>query len=334
MEQFKEIRIFSEGRGELFQPPDLDGFRAYVRRHKVKGLVNKVVTEQEAVMKLVQDGDYLVYDCNMFQRGPSLLVREIIRQGKKNLGVAGKFTYMDIALLVAGGCVDRIDVGFIGVGLAPVTKAIRESRVRLTEWSNSAMTMRLLAGAMGMPFIPASFLGGTDVYAHSAAKTIEDPYTGRETILLPALNPDIAMIHVHQSDTYGNARVFGSDIAAWETAASSRKVIISAEEIIDTEDIRKDPGRTTIPYFLVDAVVEAPFGAYPGEMSGLYAADMDHVTLLLQAATNSDETPMLDYLERNVHSVGSNLEFLEKRVGFKRLMQLKRQAEIKEGYYP
>ena len=333
MQGKKSIEILREGQGDLFQTPDLDNFRAYIRDHKPKGLVDKRLTEQEAINKLVCDGDYLTYDCNMFQKGPSFLIREIIRQRKKNLGVAGKFTYMDIALLVAGNCVNRIDAGFIGVALVLVTRRLNEQRIKLTEWSNSAITMRLLAGALGIPFIPVRFLGGTDTFDHSSAKLIRDPYSGSEVVILPALNPDVAIIHVHQSDIYGNARIFGTNLSPKEAAAASKKVIISTEEIIDTEDIRKDPGKTTIPYYLVDAVVEGPFGSYPGEVSGLYAADMDHITNLVQAANSQDEALMSEYLEKEVYSVSCNEEFLEKRVGLSCLMELRRQAKIKEGYY-
>lgn len=333
MKEFESIKIFSEGEGDLFQPPDLDNFRAYIREHKPKGLVSKVMTEQEAISKLVNDNEYIVYDCNMFQRGPNLLIREIIRQRRKNLGVAGKFTYADIDLLVAGGCIDKIDAGFIGVGLSPTTRAIKNKKVKLTEWSNSALSLRLLAGGMGIPFIPARFLGGTDTYKKSGAKLSESPFSGERVTLLPALNPDVALIHVHQCDIYGNARIFGCDISSREAAFASKKVIISTEEIIDTEHIRKNPSQTTIPFYLVDAIVEAPFGAYPGEMPGLYVADMERIYEILQVLRGQDEILVQQYLDKNVYEINSHEEFLEKRVGLTRLIDLKRRVENKEGYY-
>ncbi|MDD4858836.1 MAG: hypothetical protein PHR56_01325 [Dehalococcoidales bacterium] len=331
MKKSETIEIIAEGQGNLFQPPDPDGFRAYVRSHKPKGLVNKIMTEQEAVSKFVQDGDYTVVDCNMFQRGPSSLVREVIRQRKKNLGIAGRFTYMDVAVLTAGGCLDRIDVGFIGVSMAPVTRALAAGTVKLAEWTNSGLTMRLQAGAMGLPYMPARFLGGTDCFKYSGAKLATDPFTGKPVTLLPALNPDVALIHVHQCDMYGNARIFGSNISPKEAAGASKKVIISTEEIIDTEDIRRHPGNTTIPYYLVDAVVEAPFGGYPGEVQGVYLSDTDHSGKLFMA-TNDKGSDLIDkYLQEYVWGVKSHQDFLEK-IGLTRLMELRRQAEIKEGY--
>jgi len=323
-----KLHILASGKGE-FRAPDPDGFREYVHANKPKGLVNKVMTEHEAVERFVSDGDYISYDLTMLQRGPSSLIREIVRQRKKDLWVGAKFTWIAALMFVAGGCASRIDVGYIGFSRA-LMKAIEEGKVTTTEWSNQAMTMRHLAGAIGVPFLPVRFLGGTGSFDYSGAKIVNDPYTGQAICLLPAINPDVALVHVHQCDVYGNARVFGASTAPQETAMSAKKLIISTEEIIDSDVLRKDPGRTTIPYFLVDAVVEAPFGAYPGCVQGVYADDPQHIMELIAASQRDN---MDEYLEKYVYSVESHEEFLEKRVGLQRLLELKRQETIKEGYY-
>jgi len=323
------MHVLASGKGE-FRKPDPDGFREYVRDHKPKGLVNKVMTEQEAIAKFVSDDDYISYDQTMFQRGPSSLIREIIRQRKKGLWVGAKFTWVAALLLVAGGCATRIDVGYMGFGKV-LLKAIEEGKVKVTEWSNTALTTRHLAGAMGIPFLPIKFLGGTGTFEYSGAKLVEDPYTGQPICIVPALNPDVALVHVNQCDIYGNARVFGASTAAQETAMSAKKLIISTEEIIDSDVIRRDPGRTTIPYFIVDAVVSAPFGAYPGCVPGLYSDDSNHIVEVMIAASSMDT--MNEYLDKYVYGVESNEEFLDKCVGLPKLLELKRQETIKEGYY-
>jgi acyl CoA:acetate/3-ketoacid CoA transferase alpha subunit len=236
-----------------------------------------------------------------------------------------------VTLLVAAGCANRVDVGWIGVGRA-LNLALDEGKVKVTEWSNSAMTMRTLAGAMGIPFIPVRFLGGSDGFRYSAAKMVKDPFTDKEVTLLPALNPDVGLIHVHQCDIYGNARIFGTSVNPEETAAASKKVIISTEEIIDSEYIRRDPGKTTIPYYMVDAVVEAPFGGHPGEVPGLYTSDTEAIMELMQATRNTDLAVMNQYLEKYVYSVATHQEYLE-QFGLTRLLSLKQNAKIKEGYY-
>lgn len=324
------MEVLDSGIGELLHIPDPDGHRAYVRQNRSRALIEKVMTEQEAVSKFVSDGDYLCYDCTILMRGPSSLIREVIRQKRKNLGIGGRFTYVIVNLMVAAGCIDRIDVGFIGVGKA-LTRAFDEG-VKATEWSNSAMTMRLMAGALGIPFIPVRFLGGTDAFHFSAAKMVKDPFTDKEIVLVPALNPDIGLIHVHQCDVYGNARIYGPSVSPEEIAAASKKVIISTEEIIDTEYIRRDPGKTSIPYYMVDAVVEAPFGAHPGEVAGVYTSDVEAIMELFRAGREDTGQEMNEYLEKFIYSVATHQEYLEQRVGLERLLALKQRAKIKQGY--
>lgn len=311
--------------------PDPDGFRAYVREHKPRALTPKVMQEREAVARFVSDGDYLVYDCNYLQRGPASLIREIIRQRKRDLWIGAKFTYVALGLLVEAGCASRADVGFFGSRGALYSRALRDGRLKLYEYSNAVMTLRLRAGAQGISFIPTRSFGGTDGYLWSAARTIDDPFTGQPTVVLPALNPDVAIIHVHQADVYGNARVFGTGIAHIETALASKKVILSAEEVVDTESFRRDPGRTSIPWFTVDAVVPAPFGAYPGSCQGVYASDPAHIAEVF-AAMGRDR--LAEYLDKWVYSVSGHDEMLEKHVGVSQLLDLRRRETIREGYTP
>jgi len=322
-----DFRILAQGTGD-FLKVDPDGYREYVRDHKNRAMVPRLMSEKEAVEKFVADGDYMVYECNYLQRGPSALIREVIRQGKKDLWLGAKFTWVAAALLVQAGCVSKLDVGFFLFGPV-VEQAIREGKVKAYEYSNVVMTNRIMAGAMGLPFIPVRSFGGTDGFQHSGAKLITDPYTGEPITIVPALNPDVALIHVHQADIYGNARIFGTGISHTEAAFASRKVIISAEEIIDTEEIKRDPGRTTIPYYAVDAVVHLPFGAYPGEMQGRYASDMGHVIEVVGATMRG----WIDkYLEKYVYSVASHAEMMDKLVGYQRMREITARATIKEGY--
>ena len=316
-----------EGVGE-FRFTDPDAVRAWMRDHKRREFVDKTLSEAEAVRRLVADGDYISFDFSSFTRGPLMLVREIIRQGRRDLWYCAKFTLMESTLLAAAGAVSRIDVGFMGLG-DTLNRAVEEGKIKVTEWTNGTLTLRHLAGAMGVPFLPTRALLGTDTLKYSGAKVIKDPFGGKPVALVPAVTPDVGLIHVHQADVYGNARCFGPGVSPVETAMASRKVIISADEIIDHDDIRKDPGKTTIPYYFVDAVVYAPFGAYPGGLPGVYEMDFEHFaeynTLELQGNLKA-------YLETYVYSVGSHREMLEQRVGLARLNDLRRRATIKEGY--
>ncbi len=263
-----------EGKGE-FLPPDPDAHRLW-NREKSRALVDKVMSEKEAVAKFVQDNDYLIWDQNDLVSGPNSLLREIIRQRKKNLWVANKFTYCYTTLLYAAGCLGKLDVGFFPMG-GIIKKAAEEGKLQMTEWTNWMLVLRLLAGSMGLPFIPSRTLMGTDNLTYSGAKVVKDPFTGQNICLLPALNPDVAIIHVNECDIYGNARIFNPRCSPLESVMASKKVIVSTEEIIDPEEVRRTPSKTSIPFYFVDAVVKAPFGSYPGTMPGLYRHDPDGI---------------------------------------------------------
>ncbi len=319
--------IRKEGKVEYkFTHPD--DFRAFVRDRKSRKPSDKACSANEAVSRFVGNGDYIVYDFSSLTRGPQSLIREVIRQGKKDLWIGAEFTLHESALLTGAGCATRIDVGFLGYGNY-IGQAVCDGRVKVYEWTNGGLALRILAGARGVPFLPTRDMLGSDNISVSAAKVIEDPYTGLPVCLVPALNPDVAFIHVHQADIHGDARIFGTNLFALEAAMASRRVIISAEEIIEPEEFRKDPMRTTIPYFLVDAVVHAPFGAYPGAMPARYEIDLEHVDRL-NAIKNDDQ--MKKYLDENIYSVADHEEFLDKRVGAAKMKELRRRATIIEGY--
>ena len=321
------METLQEGAGE-FRFTDPDAVRAWMRDHKRREFVDKTLTEADAVRRSVADGDYVSFDFSSFTRGPLALIREIIRQGRRDLWYCAKFTLMESTLLAAAGAVSRIDVGFMGLG-DTLNRAVEEGKIKVTEWTNGTLTLRHMAGGMGVPFLPTRALLGTDTLKYSGAKVVRDPFGGKPIALIPAVTPDVGLIHVHQADVYGNARCFGPGVSPLETAAASRKVIISTDEIIDHDDIRKDPSKTTIPYYMVDAVVYAPFGAYPGGLPGVYEMDFEHFA---EYNTLERQGQLKSYLDKYVHSVGSHLEMLEKRVGLARLNDLRRRATIKEGY--
>jgi acyl CoA:acetate/3-ketoacid CoA transferase alpha subunit len=322
-----QMRVLAEGKAD-YLAVDPDGFRAYVRDHKQRALTPKLMSAHDAVERFVADGDYFVYDCNYFQRGPSTLLREVIRQQKRDLWLCGKFTYVDVGLLVGAGCASKVDCGFFWPG-ATLDNAVRGGRLEVFEYSNVVMTLRLQAGAMGLPFLPVRSFGGTDGFEFSGAKLVEDPFTGKPITLVPALNPDVAIIHVQQADVHGNARVFGTGIAHEESAMASKRVIISAEEIIDTEEIRRDPGRTSIPYYVVDAVVHAPFGAWPGNCGGYYGSDTMGVIETFGAISRDT---VGDYVAKYVTPFADDQAMFDALVGKERLDKLRANETISDGY--
>jgi acyl CoA:acetate/3-ketoacid CoA transferase alpha subunit len=249
-------------------------------------------------------------------------VREVVRQRVGGLRLMGQ-GLMDADFLIASGLVTEMDITYVGYeayGLSPILRrAVESGKIRLAEWSNAAITWRLKAGAMGLPFLPARSMLGTDTLARSPVKTMRDPFTGMTLALLPALVLDCAVIHVQRADRYGNCQIDGISGFAVEMSRSTKRLIVTAEEIVDTEVIRAQPERTIIPYFLVDAVVPAPFGAHPGETCGLYRRDEPHIRAYLEATRTEAATQR--YLDEFVHGVPDHKAYLE-HVGLSRLKGL------------
>lgn len=323
------MEVLASGIGK-YRFTDPDEMRLWVQENKTRDFADKTMTARQAVERFVEDGDYVSFDFSSFTRGPQVLIREIIRQRRRHLWYCAKFTLIESTLLVGSGSVTHIDIGFLGLGRL-LDEAIREGRVGVTEWTNGTLTLRHLAGAMGVPFLPTRAMLGTDTLKYSGAKVIEDPFSGKPITLIPAVNPDVAIIHVHEADIYGNARCYGPGVAPLETAQAARRVIISTDKIIEHDAIRQEPGKTTIPYYLVDAVVYAPFGCWPGGLPGVYELDFEHFLGFL-AKTESMES-IAGYLDEYIYSVESDAEMFEKRVGWDRLMALKRRATLVEGYH-
>ncbi len=319
------MEVIESGRGELFQPPDPDGFREWVRTRKSKAMTDKVMTEQEAVSRFVSDGDYLGTELYGTVRGPMSLVREVIRQGKKHLRVAGQGIH-EIDLLLAADLVDTLDITYIAWEVYGISsclrRAVESGRVRTTDWSNGGITWRFKAAAMGLPFLPVRSMLGTDTLRYSAAKAVQDPFTGRPVCLVPALHLDVGLIHVHRADRYGNCQVDGISGFAAEMARASKKLIVSAEEIISTDKIRKHPEQTIIPYYLVDAVVEAKYGSHPGEMCYRYWRDGEHLQSFLR--DSADPAKTRTYLDRWVYGPKNHQEYVG-LVGMDRLRVLESQ---------
>lgn len=313
------LKIVAAGKGELFQPPDLEAFREWNRIEKSRKLVDKVMSEREAVERFIHDGDYVATELYGTVRCPMSLAREVVRQNKKHLRVAGQGV-LELDLWFAAGLIDQIDLTYVGLEVYGVSNALRRAVesgcTKTVEWSNGALSWRFKAAAMGVPFIPVRSMLGTDTFEHSAAVAIEDPYSQQIVCLLPALIVDTALIHVHRADRYGNAQIDGISGFAFELARACKRLIISAEEIIPTDEIRRAPERTLIPYYLVDAVVPAPFGSYPGEMAGMYERDEELIREWVEASKTADGA--LAYLKKYVYDLPDHAAYLE-MVGRERL---------------
>lgn len=317
------MEILLSGQGEMIQPSDLDDFRRW-NRSKPKGLVDKRMTAAEAVSRFVHNGDYLGTELYGTVRCPISLVSEIIRQGITDLQVAGQGV-LELDMLLAASRIKALDLTYIGLEVYGISNCLRREvesgRIEsCVEWSNASIVWRFKAASMGVPFIPVRSMLGTDTLKYSAAKVVKDPFSGQPVCLLPALILDVGLIHVHRADQFGNAQIDGINGFAHEMARASKRLIISTEEIIPTEEIRQHPDRTTIPYYLVDAVVEAPFGSHPGEMCYQYQRDEDQIREWVEASKEPESTQA--YLDRYVYQLSDHQAYLN-LIGKERLESLR-----------
>jgi acyl CoA:acetate/3-ketoacid CoA transferase alpha subunit len=326
------MNILESGRGELIQPFDLDEFRDWNRTKKTRRLIDKRMSEQEAIKQFVYDGCYIGTELYGTVRCPMSLCREVIRQGKKDLRVCGQGV-LELDLWLAAGLIKKLDITYIGLEVYGTTSSLRRAvesgQVETcVEWSNASISWRMKAAAMGIPFLPTRSMLGTDMLTYSAAKVVKDPFTGIQVALLPALILDVALIHVHRADKHGNCQIEGISGFAAEMARATKRLIISAEEIVPTEEIRKYPDRTIIPYFLVDAVVHAPFGSYPGEMAYMYGRDEPGIREWVEMSKTAEGAKA--YLDKYVYGVKDHESYLS-LIGQERLNQCVELRERREA---
>ena len=325
------MRIIDSGIGELIQPPDLEAFREWNRTHKPRTLIDKRMSEREAISRFVKDGDYIGTELYGTVRAPMSLSNELIRQGKKDLRVAGQGV-LELDMWLAAGLIKALDVTYIGMEVYGISnglrRAVESGQVeKIAEWSNAGITWRFKATSIGAPFIAVRSMLGTDTFKYSAAKAVECPFTGQTVCLIPAVVLDVGLIHVHRADKYGNCQIEGISGFAFEMSRACKRLIISAEEIVPTEEIRRCPDRTIIPFYLVDAVVPAPFGSHPGEMAYLYARDEPMIKDWVTANKTAEGAQA--YLDKYVHGVADHQEYLE-LIGQERLDELAQMRESRE----
>jgi len=262
--------------------------------------MSKVMSTKEAISKFVNPGDFIFiggYIC----RTPFAAIHEIIRQHKNNLTITRSNAADDFDMMIGAGLVKRFIGTFLSLGIYGLGRCYRRSmekgiphKIEVEEYTNLSLPMMLMAGSMGMPFVPVKDMVGTDLLnvrsfmGENKYKMIDSPFDGKPTLLVPALKPDVAIIHVQQADEYGNAQMWGIGGDCRVGANAAGKVIVSCERIVGREIIGKDPSRTIVPSFKVVAVTEEPFGAHPGYTPGFYDVDFGF-GYQYQQASNSVE---------------------------------------------
>jgi glutaconate CoA-transferase subunit A len=293
---------------------------------------NKILTMKQAVEQYVKDGDTIVIEgfthLICFASG-----HEIIRQKKKDLVACRLTPDLIYDQLIAAGCVRKVVFSWAGnPGIGPLyglRRAVENGyprKVEIEEYTHFGMVARFIAGASKIPFMHLrTFSGSSLLQKNRNIKTIKCPYTGEVLTAVPALNPEVAIIHVQRADSAGNAQIWGLMGVQREAAFASQRVIIVAEELVEKEVIRSDPNRTLIPGMIVDAVVVEPFGAHPSYAQGYYDRDNQFYVDWYQISKSRES--MERYISGWIYSVSDRREYQEK-LGLDYIKKLKAKEQL------
>jgi glutaconate CoA-transferase subunit A len=276
--------------------------------------MSKLISLSDAISKYVSDDD-TVYAAGFTHLIPFAAGHEIIRQHKRDLVLARATPDLIYDQMVAAGCARKVIFSYMGnpgVGsLRIVRSAIEQGKLEWEEYSHFGMITRLQAGASGLPFLPMNQTAAIDLEkANPNIKRIPDPYGGKDVIVVPALNPDVAIVHVQRADKEGNAHLWGIIGEQKEAAFAAHKVILTAEEIVDESVIRSDPNRTLIPSIVIDAVCHVPYSCHPSFAQGYY--DRDNEFYLQWDKTSESVDAVKNYLDEWVYGVKDREEYWQK----------------------
>jgi len=275
------------------------------------------VMSLEAAADLVKDGDKVGIGGSTLSRTPMAMIWALIRAGRRRLACSRSIMSNEGELLFASGVSDHVLTSWFSQGIVwGVSKVMRlyteSKRARFEEWSHMAVGMRFRAGAMGVPFLPIRSMMGSDVIRRlPEVREMTCPFTGEKLVLVPALNPDVALIHVQRCDAYGNAQMDGLQFMDIDLAMAANRVILTTERIVSNDQIRRAPDQTKIPFLAVDAVVEVPFGCAPHECYGVYEPFFPHLDMYAEMIRKDPAKGIADYLDRYFHQPKSWIEYLD-----------------------
>jgi glutaconate CoA-transferase, subunit A len=312
----------------------------------------KVMALDEAISRYVVDGCHLSIGGFTLNRNPMAAVYEIMRQRKKNLHCYAHSNGTGVDELIGAGCISKLEIAYGGNGKAAPTcirfrSAIQRGEIQFEDYSNYQMSLRFHAGAMGIPFIATRSGMGTDIVNHwgfpkgmrardpkipkKKLEVMDNPFQdwagASKVVLVPAINPDVTIIHVQKADKYGTCHIEGLVFCDTDQAKAAKNVIVTCEEIVDTEELRKNPEFNQLPFIHVSAVVHVPYGAYPSACYRYY--DYDPTFLAEVSKFAQDDMLYKDYLDRFVFGVKNHQGMLD-IIGSERLTSLA--ADMRTGY--
>lgn len=274
---------------------------------------SKLVTLSEAISRFVPDGSSIAMGTAQETLMPFAAGHELIRQRKRDLTLIGPISDILFDQLIGAGCVRKIRAAWVGNVITGsgynFRRAVEHGLIEMEDYSNLLLAMGLRAGAMGVPFMPARTALGSDLFkTNPNLKTMTCPFTGDPLAAVGAINPDVTIIHVQRADTYGNAHSWGNLGVTREACMASRRIIITAEEIVAPDVINSDPNRVITPGFRVNAVVHAPWGAHPSPVPGYY--NRDHQAFIDYQQTSQTPPAFAEWQAHWVDAVHSSADYI------------------------
>jgi glutaconate CoA-transferase subunit A len=241
--------------------------------------MSKLRSMRDAIAEFIPDGSSVAMGLQMEQMIPFAAGHEIVRQKKRNLTLIGPISDILFDQLIGAGCVEQVVAAWVGnvmMGSAyNFRRAVEQDGMKVFNMTNFTIALALQAGAMGVPFLPTkTALGSDTAKGNHFFYQIFSPFAPKESLwAVRALNPDVTIVHVQRADSEGNAHCWGNFGVMIEGVRAAKRVVLVAEEIVEPAVISSDPNRTLIPGFLVNAVVECPYGAHPSPVQGYYNRD-------------------------------------------------------------
>ncbi len=281
---------------------------------------SKLISLEEAISMYVQDGDLVGIGGLSFWRKPMGAVREIVKQGKKDLSICTFVGGIDVDMLIGGGCVSGIRSCFVGMemfGMAPhYRNAVQSGSIKISEESEASIALGLKCSYLKVPFMPLKGIIGTDFpNVRDDIKQFEDPLgSGTQLMALPKIDLDVAILHVPYADEFGNGNIEGAVWMDDDMAKTAKKTIITCEKLVEMEDIIHSPGKAQLPMQTTSAVVKMPFGAHPTSCYDRYTFDALHIQKYLKM--NFGE------YKQNFIDVNSQAEYFEKAGGAQTILNI------------
>ncbi len=295
---------------------------------KVKSPHSKLMTLDEAVERFIGEASHIAIGGCLYSRTPTAVIHEILRQKIGGLTLSRSLVGMEADLLIGASLLRKVVTSWWSVGYAwgiskVMRKAVEEHGVTFEEWSHLSLGLRYRAAAMGVTFLPTFSMLGADLEVTNEVKSMTCPYSGEKILLVPALYPDVGIIHAQVADELGNVHIAGYEFMDQDIARSSEHVIVTVEKVVNSQAFRKEPDMTTIPFFCVDAVVELPYGAYPSECWNMYEADFDHFAKFSEQTNERGIDGAKQYATEFVYRTKSFQDFLT-QIGTRRLRKLRK----------